>query len=158
MKSVAHFVALCIAMSVAASAAAEPKERWLVAKASGGTLAYNAETLGRDPKTGFVTLASALYLTKSQKNADGLAFQYVLSEDRLNCADNTFQAVTRVLLDDNQSIVDQLDLDAEPWRPTSANAPLAFLHGVACNGDNIGNAREAASIENALNLMKTMAK
>ncbi|MCE9521754.1 MAG: hypothetical protein K8S25_04900 [Alphaproteobacteria bacterium] len=157
-SALAPVIALCAALSALSPAAAAPKESWRVAKASGGALAYNTATLARDVKTGFITLASALFVSQAQKDADGKPFQYVISEDRLNCTNHTFQAVTRVLLDGNQNVVDQQELDAQPWQPIKDNGVLAFLESVACNGDAVSNAREAASIEDMLNLMTAMAK
>lgn len=151
-------IALCATLSTLSPATATPKEHWLVAKASGGALAYNAATLARDSKTGFITLATGLFITQAQKDANGKPFQYVLAEDRLNCTSHTFQAVTRVLLDGNQNIVDQQELEAQAWQPISGNGVLAFLESVACKGDAVSGTREAANIEDMLNLMTTMAK
>ena len=160
MKSSAlqRWITLCLALSALSPAAAAPNEQWLVAKASGGAIAYDTATVARDGQTGFSTLASALFITQANRDASGKPFQYVISEDRLNCTNHTFQAVTRVLLDGNQNVVDQQELDAEPWQPISGNGVLAFFESVVCEGDAIGSTREAANIEDMLNLMATMAK
>ena len=151
-------LAICVALFAVQPAWSTVKERWIVAKASGGALAYNAETLTRDEKTGFITFASGMYLIKSQKTADGKAFHYVLSEDRLDCVANSFQAVTRVLFDDGQKVVDLIELDEQPWQPIGENPALAFLQSIACKGDAVGNTREAANVADALKLMKTLSK
>ncbi|MEQ1756558.1 MAG: surface-adhesin E family protein [Micropepsaceae bacterium] len=151
-------LALCATLAACQLAAADTKERWLVAKASGGSLAYDTETIKRDEKTGYVTLLSALYLSKPEKSASGKVYQYILSEDRLNCSSKTFQPMTRVLLDGTPTVVDEFELEAPAWQPVSENQSLAFFLSIVCNGDALGNSREASSIEAALTLMQTMAK
>ena len=149
-------VALCFALSGAQQAFAAPREHWFVAKSTGGALAYNATTLA--PVGGKITLSSAIYLSRPVKSAAGTEFQFVLAEDRIDCAANKFKVVTRILLNGAQDIVEMQEPDAQAWQPISGNAVLAFLQGVVCNGETVANTREAASIDDALNLMAAMGK
>jgi len=157
-RSLKAVITLCATLALAQAASADPKERWLVATASDGSLAYNAETVKPDPKTGQVIFQSALYLNTAMKSENGKMYQYVLSEDQLNCTSKTFQPLTRVLLDGTSNVVDQFELDAAAWQPVAQNQMLAFFQDIACNGAALGEAREAANIEAAVTLMKTMAK
>lgn len=149
-------MALCFTLSVAQPVFAAPQERWLVAKSTGGALAYNATTLA--PAGGKVTLSTGIYLSHPVKNAAGQEFQYVLAEDRIDCAGSRYKVVTRILLSGAQDIVEVQEPDAPAWQPISGNAILAFLQGVVCNGETVASTREAANIDDALDLMKVMGK
>lgn len=157
-RSLKAVIVFCATLIAAQTASADPKERWLVAKASDGSLAYNAESIKPDPKTGQLVFQSALYLNAAMKSENGKMYQYVLSEDVLNCSSKTFQPLTRVLLDGTPTVVDQFEADQAPWQPVAQNQMLDFFLSIACNGDALDNAREASNIEAAMTLMKTMAK
>ena len=146
-----------LSASVLPSSADTKPQHWLVAKADGGSIAYET-AVERDPKTGYVFLMSALYVSEPLSVGVNKPYQYVLSDDALDCTKGQFIAVTRAFLDGAGNVVDTWELENQPWVPIAKNPSLSFLQDLVCKTDTLGNAKEAANIDRLLVLMKEMAK
>lgn len=147
--------ALAVAFGQGAHAAA--KERWLVAKASDGAVAYDAGTMRHDAQANVVTVTIGLYTKTPITNPDGIKWQYLLSESRIGCANKNRQVLTTVLFDHNQQMVDLQDGgDNPPWRSITNDAFASLMHNVVCNNVKLSDTSEAVDMSAALNLMRTV--
>ena len=143
----------------AANALAQPRreELWFIARAADGAMAYDAKSIKVDPALSTVSIISLIYLKSGAKTAKGVTYNYILSEDNLDCIGPQFKPKSRLVFDIAGKVLDAGDAPPSlSWVPLKGNPPLNALRGVACSGATFKNMTQAPNFPAALKAMKEM--
>jgi hypothetical protein len=144
------------AKPAAAPAAPKPEELWFIAKAADGAIGYNAKSIKPNPQLSTVTMTSLIYLKTAAKSKSGASYNYILSEDTLDCIGPQFKPGARVVLDAQGKLLDGGDAAGTTWLPIQGNPPLNALRGVACSGASFKNMQQATNFAAAVKMMREM--
>jgi hypothetical protein len=156
----AAVVAVLIAASSASVLAADqtPPERWLIARAMEGALAYDGASRDGDPNTETVFMRVALYFDTphavATPSGGSVANSYQLIDAEFDCMMERYRAVDIAFLDANGDEQGYTLNETAPWKELDADYELFF--NVACLDGGIARTVEAGSIDEMLAKMKTV--
>jgi hypothetical protein len=129
-------------------AANPPAEKWIYVGMTGGSMGWEASAEQRDAAAGTVEVLRFMYFRETVKGAVA-DYNWMFQEIQFNCKANTFSLLSGVYLDKAREDVAE-DEGPSAVRPVGDNTPEDILKAVLCDRANLLNAREATSIQAAM--------
>ena len=149
--------AFCLAFAAMPSFAQESHdapENWIIARAAGGVLGYDAESFKRGDKGDRVSGETILYFD-TLKSAHGVAYRYQLRNLTFDCKGHRFRIDDAVALDDNAILLDVLGMPDSLWHKASGGADLQFYR-VACEHAALKQSKSVGVLETMLQRARTL--
>ena len=138
-----------------AADAARSGEVWLYAKAADGAIGYNAKSFKMDPALGTVTVVSLVYLTAGGNTDRGEKFNFILSEDTVDCIGTQFKPISRKVYDlSGKPLTGGLAAPATGWSVIPPGAPIGAFRSVACSAATFSGAKQAPNLASAMKAMR----